>query len=112
MQLLGYVIFAFKFSKLMMALQKLVVLPDKKAQMPDTHKKPIIITLAFEKRKGFIVRSTSEVTGGKALKSVSLIQGLGQNLRGWGNRLIRGSAGQAGVRWRALNIYGKVWKGF
>ena len=31
----------------------------------------------LEKRKGFIVRPTGKETGGKALKSVPLIQGLG-----------------------------------
>ena len=47
---------------------------------------------AFEKRKGFIARLPSKETGGKS-SQLTPIWGLGQNLGGWGNRLIRGSAG-------------------
>lgn len=35
---------------------------------------------AFERRKGFIVRSASKETTGNNLTSVALIQGLGHNL--------------------------------
>ena len=39
-------------------------------------KKPIIMPLAFEKRKGFVVSLNSKETGGKAHKSASPIQSL------------------------------------
>ena len=49
--------------------------------LPDVNKKPMVTALVFEKRKAFIVRLTIKENEGKALKSVSLILHLGQNLR-------------------------------
>ena len=71
------------------------------------------MTLAFEKRKSFILRSTGKQTGGKALISVSLIWALVNLLWVWENGLVRKSTSGASFLWRALNlaIYGKVWNG-
>ena len=65
---------------------KNIVITQKGCSLPNVHKKPMVTPLAFENRKGFTVRSTSKKTGGKALKSISPIQDLGQKLRVWGEQ--------------------------